>query len=83
MDLYRKNPKTASTKAPPTKAPMAIPAIAPADRDGFELFELLVVGPIFEVEVDNGATFAPVVEVISGLEDEKEATAVSVTGILI
>jgi hypothetical protein len=54
-------------KAPPTKAPTAIPAIAPADRDGFEPFELLVVivvEAIFEVEVKNGATPVSVADIL-------------------
>jgi hypothetical protein len=86
IDLYRKNPKTASMKAPPTKAPIAIPAIAPGDRDGFELFELLVVIVVeltLEVEVDNGEIFVAVVEVILSVEDGKEVTPVFVAGILI
>jgi hypothetical protein len=86
IDLYRKNPKTASMKAPPAKAPTAIPAMAPADRDGFEPFELLVVvvvEAIFEVEVEIGATRVSVVEVVCGVEDEKETAPVSVAGILI
>jgi hypothetical protein len=63
-------------KAPPTKQPTAIPVIVPADRDGFEPFELLVVivvEAIFEVEVENGATPVSVVEVIFGVEDKKDS----------
>jgi hypothetical protein len=86
IDLYRKNPKSASMKAPPRKAPIAIPAIAPADRDVFEAFEMLVVvtvKAVYEVEAEIGAILVCVVEVLARVEDKKEAEPVCVAGILI
>jgi len=86
IDLYRKNPKTASTKAPPQKAPTAIPAIVPGDRDVFEPCELLVgivVETVFGVEDVSGAAVVAVVEAIFGVGEEKEVAPVFVAGILI